>query len=114
MPFTEYIAPIFRAAMEGLRDEERPLRPAEVQRAVAVRVVIDPKHENPADDQISWYSELRSCAEQAALVGWMTTAFLEIYRHAERHAGFAITTTATASTPPSRLNDLLAAGSDRS
>jgi hypothetical protein len=38
MSFAEHIAPIFRAAMEILRDEGRPLKPAEVREAVAARV----------------------------------------------------------------------------
>lgn len=43
MSFAEHIAPIFRAAMEVLRDAGRPLQPAEVREAVAARVTIDPE-----------------------------------------------------------------------
>ncbi|SPT51854.1 MGMT family protein [Actinomadura madurae] len=73
MSFAEHIAPIFRAAMEILRDEGRPLKPAEVREAVAARVTIDPEHEEPnAHGQIRWHSQLGFRTGEAASIGWMT------------------------------------------
>ncbi|TDC94559.1 hypothetical protein [Actinomadura sp. 7K507] len=73
MSFAEHIAPIFRAAMEILRDEERPLKPAEVRDAVEARVTIAPEHEAPnAHGQIRWHSQLGFRTGEAASIGWMT------------------------------------------
>ncbi|GAA4512863.1 hypothetical protein GCM10023191_079210 [Actinoallomurus oryzae] len=73
MSFAEHIAPIFRAAMEVLRDAGRPLQPAEVREAVAARVTIDPEHENPnAHGQVRWHSQLGFRTGEAASLGWMT------------------------------------------
>ncbi|MEV0663576.1 MGMT family protein [Actinomadura luteofluorescens] len=73
MSFAEHIAPIFRTAMEILRDEGRPLQPTEVREAVASRVTIDPEHERPnAHGQIRWHSQLGFRTGEAASLGWMT------------------------------------------
>jgi alkylated DNA nucleotide flippase Atl1 len=73
MSFTEHIAPVFRGAMEVLREEGRAMQPAEVREAVAERVVIDPEHEKPnAHGQIRWHAQLEFRTGEAASLGWMT------------------------------------------
>ncbi|MEU8125253.1 MGMT family protein [Spirillospora sp. NPDC049024] len=73
MSFAEHIAPIFRGAMEILREEGRPLKPAEVRDAVAARVAIDPEHEElNAHGQIRWHAQLGFRTGEAASIGWMT------------------------------------------
>ncbi|MEV0230922.1 MGMT family protein [Nonomuraea sp. NPDC050786] len=73
MSFTEHIAPIFRAALEILRDAGRPMRPAEVREAVAKRVSIDPGQEVlNAHGQVRWHAQLGFRTGEAASLGWMT------------------------------------------
>lgn len=73
MSFAEHIAPIFRATMEILREEGRPLKPAEVRDAVATRVTIDPEHEElNGHGQIRWHAQLGFRTGEAASIGWMT------------------------------------------
>ncbi|GLY78499.1 MGMT family protein [Actinoallomurus iriomotensis] len=73
MSFTEHIAPVFRAAMEVLREEGRPMQPAAVREAVAERVVIDPEQQRPnAHGQIRWHAQLGFRTGEAASLGWMT------------------------------------------
>ncbi|MWK34736.1 hypothetical protein GEV43_12260 [Actinomadura sp. J1-007] len=73
MSFAEHIAPIFRAAMEALREAGRPLQPEEVRATVAARLTIDPEHEKPnTHGQIRWHSQLDFRTGEAASIGWMT------------------------------------------
>ncbi|QYC37706.1 6-O-methylguanine DNA methyltransferase, DNA binding domain [Nonomuraea coxensis DSM 45129] len=73
MSFTEHIAPIFRAALEILRDAGRPMQPAEVREAVAGRVSIDPGQEVlNAHGQVRWHAQLGFRTGEAASLGWMT------------------------------------------
>ncbi|MEV5826033.1 hypothetical protein AB0L25_10690 [Spirillospora sp. NPDC052242] len=73
MSFTEHIAPIFRAALEVLREEGRPMQPAEVREAVATRVAIAPEHESlNAHGQVRWHAQLGFRTGEAASLGWMT------------------------------------------
>lgn len=73
MSFTEHIAPIFRAALEILRDAGRPMQPAEVREAVNERVPIDPGQETlNAHGQVRWHAQLGFRTGEAASLGWMT------------------------------------------
>ncbi|MEU4830131.1 hypothetical protein [Streptosporangium sp. NPDC023615] len=73
MSFAEHIAPILRAALEVLREADRPLRPDEVREAVTERVSVTPEHQAPdAHGQPRWWAQLGFRTGEAASLGWMS------------------------------------------
>ncbi|GAB1823809.1 MGMT family protein [Herbidospora sp. RD11066] len=72
MSLTENFAPIFRAAMEVLRDANGPMQPNSVCEAVASQVEIAPEYQLPdAQGQALWWSQLGFRTGEAAALGWM-------------------------------------------
>ncbi|MFC4059077.1 hypothetical protein ACFOWE_12270 [Planomonospora corallina] len=72
MPSHEHIAPIFRAALETLREAGRPLRPDTVREEIGKRVEIAPEHRKPdAHGQPGWWAQLSLRTGEAAALGWM-------------------------------------------
>ncbi|MEZ7129656.1 restriction endonuclease [Nonomuraea sp. AD125B] len=73
MSFAEQIMPIFRIALEVLREAGGPMQPGAVREAIAERVEIPRDLRRPdAHGEILWWTQVSFRTGEAASLGWMT------------------------------------------
>lgn len=73
MSFAEHMGPLLRAALEVLRDADRPLNRHEVMDAVAKRVEISSAHETTdTQGRVRWRVQLGWRTSEAVAIGWIT------------------------------------------